>query len=71
MRSAATARKPRAKPERQTFYATMLVTRAETWCVEAESMAEARTLLAAGEGHRADAGACVHVELAVMLEEAD
>jgi hypothetical protein len=39
-------------PEVKTYHATMLVTRAEEWCVEGESPEEARQLLAAGLGHR-------------------
>ena len=35
-------------PELKTYHATMLVTRIEEWCVEAESPEEARELLAAG-----------------------
>jgi hypothetical protein len=62
MRRAATKRKPKL------FYATMHVTRTEQWCVEAENAEEARALLASGEGHRCDAGDCLHAEL-VHVEE--
>jgi len=41
----------------------MLVTRAEEWCVEAETADEARKLLAAGEGHRCNIGDCLHVQV--------
>jgi hypothetical protein len=41
----------------------MLVTRAEEWCVEAETAAEARSLLESGQGHRCQLGDCVHVEV--------
>ena len=41
----------------------MLVTRAEEWCVEAESPEEARELLATGAGYRCHLGDCVHVEV--------
>jgi hypothetical protein len=41
----------------------MLVTRAEEWCVEAESAQEARELLAAGQGHRCHLGDCVQFEV--------
>jgi hypothetical protein len=41
----------------------MLVTRAEEWCVEAESPEEARELLAAGAGYRCHLGDCLHVEV--------
>jgi hypothetical protein len=46
------------KPELETkvFHATMLVTRAEEWWVEARSLEEAETLLAAGRGHRSAVG---------------
>ena len=54
---------PLPEPKLRTFHATVLVTRLEEWWVEAESAEEARTLLAAGEGHRSASGACVHVEL--------
>ena len=47
----------------RTFHATMLVTRAEEWCVEAESAEEARALLAAGLGHRCHLGERVQFEV--------
>jgi hypothetical protein len=56
---AAAALKQKSKLE--TFHAAVLVTRAEEWCVEAESAEEARRLLAAGEGHRCHVGDCLHV----------
>ena len=40
------------KPQLKMFHAIMLVTRAEEWCVEAETPEEARELLGAGRGHR-------------------
>lgn len=46
----------------------MLVTRAEEWWVEAESAEQAQVLLAAGEGHRCAAGACVYVEVLDLLD---
>jgi hypothetical protein len=54
MAVAALKRKPASEPEPQvkTYHATMLVTRAEEWCVEAGSAEEARELLAQGLGHR-------------------
>jgi hypothetical protein len=64
----ATARKLRTTPMRRTFHATVLVTRAEEWWVEAESAEEAAMLLAAGEGHRSAAGERVHLELEKMHE---
>ena len=45
------------------FHATMLVTRAEEWCVEAGCAQEARELLAAGQGHRCHLGDCVQFEV--------
>jgi hypothetical protein len=61
MAVAALKRKP--APAQTTFYATMLVTRIEEWCVEAESADEARELLAAGEGERCHLGDLVHFEV--------
>jgi hypothetical protein len=52
-----------SKKKIQTFHATMLVTRAEEWCVEATSADEAKALLAAGQGHRCHLGDVVHIEL--------
>lgn len=53
-----------AKPRKlQTFYATVVVTRTEQWCVEAESAEEARALLAAGSGHRCHGGECLAIEV--------
>jgi len=66
---AAAARKPRPTPTRKTFHATLLVTRAEQWWIEAETADEARALLAAGEGHHDALGERVHVELEAMLED--
>jgi len=67
-------RKPAAQPhrnlKRRMFHATMLVTRAEEWCVEAESAGEARALLAAGEGHRCHLGDCLQVQFERILDEA-
>ena len=47
----------------------MLVTRAEEWWVEAESVEDAQALLASGQGHHAAHGERVHVELE-RLDEA-
>jgi hypothetical protein len=47
----------------KTFHATMAVTRLEEWCVDAETAAEAKALLAAGCGHRCHLGDALHVEL--------
>jgi len=51
------------KPELKTYHATVLVTRVEDWCVEAETAEEARQLLQAGEGYRCQLGDRVHVEV--------
>jgi hypothetical protein len=69
----AVARKlePMPEPELKTFHATVLVTRVEEWWVEAETVEEARALLAAGQGHRAALGERVHVELEGVLEAAE
>ena len=61
MAVAALKRKP--EPELKTYHATVLVTRAEEWCVEAESPEEARELLAAGLGHRCHLGERMHFEV--------
>jgi hypothetical protein len=60
---AVAALKQKPEPALKTFHATMFVTRAEEWCVEAESAEEARRLLAAGAGHRCHLGDCLHVEV--------
>ena len=51
------------KPKLKTFHATVHVTRAEEWCVEAESAEEARQLLASGVGHRCHLGDCLYLEV--------
>ena len=58
---------PQPEPEPKTHHASMLVTRAEEWCVEAESPGEARELLAAAlaprlwetSGDLLESGLCV------------
>jgi hypothetical protein len=57
------------KPKPKMFHAMMHVTRAEEWCVEAESADEARELLAAGHGHRCHLGECLHAEVANVLDD--
>jgi hypothetical protein len=63
---------PKQMPNQKlkTYHATMLVTRAEEWCVEAESAEEARALLASGEGHRCNLGDRINVELHQVLDDA-
>jgi hypothetical protein len=53
----------RAKKKLNTYHATMVVTRTEEWCVDAESEEEALALLEAGEGHRCDTGIAEHAEV--------
>ena len=60
---AVAALKQKFEPELKTFHATMLITRAEEWCVEAESEEEARELLAAGQGHRCHLGERLQFEV--------
>jgi hypothetical protein len=60
---AVAALKQKPAPVLKTFYASVLVTRAEEWCVEAETAEEARELLASGWGHRCQLGDCVHIEV--------
>jgi hypothetical protein len=56
------------KTPRKMFHATMMVTRTEEWCVEADSAEEARQLLASGEGHKCHGGDCIHVEVRDLLD---
>ncbi len=69
MSAAARKLKPQPEPAPKVFHATVLVTRAEQWWVEAESAEEARMLLASGQGHRAALGERVHVEVEELIEE--
>jgi hypothetical protein len=61
--------KLKSRPQPRIFHATILVTRAEEWWVEAETAHEARALFASGRGHHAALGERVHVELEELLEE--
>jgi hypothetical protein len=65
MAVAAMKRKPDFDPQSdlKTYHATMLVTRAEEWCVEAGSAEEARELLAQGLGHRCHLGERLQFEV--------
>ena len=58
-----------AKTKTKIFYAKMLVTRLEEWCVEAASAEEARELLANGAGHRCSPGESIQAELEQLLDE--
>ena len=51
------------KSKLRTFHATVHVTRAEEWCVEAETAEDARELLAAGAGYRCQIGDCLNLEI--------
>ena len=51
------------KPSPKPYHATVHVTRAEQWCVEAESAEQARDLLAAGAGYRCEIGECINIEV--------
>jgi hypothetical protein len=53
--------KPKSKLKM--FHATLLVTRAEQWCVEAETAEQARERLLAGEGERCQLGDCLYVDV--------
>ncbi len=66
---AAIAHKLKQKPKLKAFHASMLVMRAEQWWVEAESVEEAKALLASGQGHHSATGECVYVELEGMLDD--
>jgi hypothetical protein len=63
MAVAALKQQPAPAPAPKMFHATVLVTRAEEWCVEAETAEEARQQLALGEGHRCHLGDCLHAEV--------
>jgi hypothetical protein len=60
---AVAALKQEPAPTLKMFHATVLVTRAEEWCVEAQTAEEARELLAQGAGHRCHLGDCLHAEV--------
>jgi hypothetical protein len=65
-RRAMAAQSLKTKPK--LFHATVLVTRAEEWCVEAETAEQAELLLAAGQGHRCHYGDSVHLEVQQIEE---
>jgi hypothetical protein len=62
-------RKLKPKPQPRVFHATMLVTRAEEWWVEADTAEEARALFASGRGHHAALGERVNLELEELFED--
>jgi hypothetical protein len=57
------------KPQIRTYHATMTVTRAEEWCVDASSPEEARALLEAGQGRRCHLGELVQIDVDRMLDD--
>jgi hypothetical protein len=57
------------KPKLTTFHATLMVTRPEEWCVEAETAEEAAALLASGQGHRCHSGDRLHWEVERMADD--
>ena len=59
----------RTKQTPRTYHATMVVTRADEWCVDASSPQEAMALLASGQGHRCHLGEVLDVEFERMLDE--
>ena len=66
---AVTALNRKPEPElKKTYHATVFVTRAEEWCVEAESPEKARELLAAGLGHRCHLGERIQFEIESVEE---
>jgi len=65
---ALTARNQESEPSPKMFHATVLITRAEEWCVEAETAEEARELLAQGAGHRCHLGHRLHAEVQELDE---
>jgi hypothetical protein len=60
------ARKLKQQPRTKIFHATMLVTRAEEWWVEAETSEEAASLLVSGKAHRNALGELIHFDLDVL-----
>lgn len=69
MAVAALKHRPAPEPKLKTFHATMLVTRIEEWCVEAETAEVARELLDLGQGHRCHMGERMHAEVQDMLDD--
>jgi hypothetical protein len=65
-----TTPKLRRRLKLKTFHATMRVTRAEQWWVEAETAEQAQALLASGEGHHAALGERIYVELEAIIDDA-
>lgn len=57
-----------ANNELKMFHASLEVTRIEDWCVEAETVEEARARLANGEGERCRLGDCIYLEIQDVSE---
>jgi hypothetical protein len=55
------------KDKKELYHATMLVTRAEEWCVQASSPEEAKARLQNGEGHRCAPGEIFCMEIGEVL----
>ena len=68
MAVAALKYRPPPEPELKTFHATLLVTRVEEWCVEAETEEAARELLERGQGHRCGVGERTYAEVQDLLD---
>ena len=58
----------RQKQRLRTYHATVVVTRAEEWCVDASSPDEAKELLLSGHGYRCHIGDVLHVEFERILD---
>ncbi len=69
LRAPRTSPEPAPETKPRLFHARMLVTRVEEWCVEAETLEQARALLAAGAGHRCTPGESVQVEIDSILDD--
>ena len=57
------------KKKPKVFHGLVQVTRLEEWCVEAETVEEARDLLNSGAGHRCNLGDCLNVEFDRILDK--
>jgi hypothetical protein len=58
-----------AQTKIQTYHATVLVTRAEEWCVDAGTPEEAKALLEAGQGYRCSPGEIFCIELDEIISQ--
>ena len=55
------------KKTKQLYHASVFVTRAEEWCVEAETPEEATALLEAGQGYKCAPGDIYCIEFGELL----